>query len=146
MVLSDPQAHPSREPIWHAEFRRRRARDLEPLVTAELLAELLANPIGLAGDQSEDLGQVLNFLRAEAPMDGRAFVYVEIPGERYRVARLRGLGTEPEFDGPVFASEAEAIAAVAGERLNALGTGVPGQAHASLDGARSEQGEEGIGR
>ena len=121
MTLKDPRAYRSREFIWMDKFRRRRVAELSPHVTEALLAELSDDPKGSRGDHSDELSQVINFVRNEAPMAGRAFVYVEEPNRSYRLARMRGRGKAPDLDGPSFASEAEAVAAVIIERLEVLG-------------------------
>lgn len=102
-------------------FRRRRIAELAPLVTDTVLAELARDPKGIRYDHSDALTQILNFIRNETPMPGRAFVYVEAPHSAYRVARMQGRGAAPRLDGPLFATEAEAVTAVILERLQVLG-------------------------
>lgn len=109
--------------MLHTSFIRRRVAELRSRVGTELVAEFERNPIGLNGDQSADLAELLNFLRAETPMQGRAFVYVERPGEAYRLARFQEFGRPPTL-GPTFRTEAEAAAAVIRDRLQALGISI----------------------
>lgn len=121
MTLQDPRAYPSREQMWLRHFTRRRLSELAPLVTETILQELARNPKGLEGDQSDALSQILNFLRNETPMRGRAFVYVQAPGRAYRLARLRGRGVPPDLEGPSFETEAAAVVAVMIDRLRTFG-------------------------
>lgn len=120
MTLTDPRSYASPEAMWMKHFVRRRAQELGPLVTEEVLAELAADPKGQISDQSDALAQVMNFVRTETPMVGRAFVFVEASGESYRLAWMRGT-SGPDLDGPTFATEGEAIVAVVSDRLGALG-------------------------
>lgn len=121
MALSDPRRYAPRETIWHEVFVRRRAAQLAPLVTPERLEDLRDNPREEHGDHDGVLSEIVNFVRGEAPMQARPFVFVDEPGRRYRLARMNGRGEPADVDGPLFATEQDAIIAVVRERLRTLG-------------------------
>lgn len=130
MSLKDPRAYPMREFAFFEHFTRRRVAALSSLVTPAVLDELERNPKGQKGDQSDALSQVLNFVRANAPMKGRPYVHVEEPHRAYRLARMRGRGRAPELvpEGPRYATEEEAVAAAIRDRLQIFGLPAKGGA------------------
>ena len=121
MPITNPRHYPDKSVAWTADFQRRRALELAPLVTAALLEEHRTDPRGEQTPHSYALKQVLDFIHNQ-PTDGKSFAYAARPYAEYRVGVMRARGLAPSIDETThYASEREAIHAVFIERLNTLG-------------------------
>ena len=125
MGVRTPSEHPDKAPDWYEEYDRRRRLEIRSLLTAEVISEHEANPLGYRHFHSPALQRVLNYLRSQ-PILGKYFVYASKPWQEYRIAAVVERGQPPHvFDEPVFATEEEAMHGVFLRRVEDL--------HASTD-------------
>ncbi|MGE0485228.1 MAG: hypothetical protein AB7Q81_13895 [Gammaproteobacteria bacterium] len=121
MPVTDPRRYCDKTIAWSAFFLHQRAAELAPLVTAEVLAEHLADPRGALGPHSHALRQILDFIHNQ-PTDGKSFAYAAVPYAEYKLGVMGARGTAPTIvDDETWASEREAVHAVFLERLRRLG-------------------------
>ena len=121
MPLRNPQDYRDKTADWLEFFAERRRAALKPLVTPALLAAHAEDPRGADTPHGPALQDVLNYLHNQ-PTAGKSFAYAEAPYARYRLGHMQGRGQPPVLnDGPVHASEREAVHAVFIARLVALG-------------------------
>ncbi|MEQ8660044.1 MAG: hypothetical protein RLW62_04445 [Gammaproteobacteria bacterium] len=121
MPIVDPLRYRDKTVAWWEFFLRRRAAELAPLVTAEVLAEHLADPRGERQPHSHALRQGLDFIHNQ-PTDGKSFAYAATPYAEYRLGVMHARGDAPTIVAdPTYASEREAVHAVFLERLHRLG-------------------------
>lgn len=121
MPLRHPHDYRDKTADWQDFFAARRRAALKPLVTPALLAEHAEDPRGADTPHSPALQDVLNYLHNQ-PTAGKSFAYAERPYARYRLGHMQGRGQPPVLsDGPLHASEREAVHAVFLARLVALG-------------------------
>ncbi len=121
MPITNPQHYPDKTAAWTADFQRRRALELAPLISASLLEEHRSDPRGEHTPHSYALKQVLDFIHNQ-PTDGKSFAYAARPYAAYQIGVMRARGVAPSIDETTqYASEREAIHAVFLERLQTLG-------------------------
>ncbi len=121
MPITNPRLYPDKSVTWTADFLRRRALELAPLVTSALLEEHRCDPRGEQSPHSYELKQVLDFIHNQ-PTDGKSFVYAQRPHVEYRVGVMRGRGLTPSIDETThYDTERDAIHAVFLDRLKTLG-------------------------
>ena len=121
MPITNPRLYPDKSVAWTADFLRRRALELAPLVTSALLEEHREDPRGEQTPHSYVLKQVLDFIHNQ-PTDGKSFAYAERPYAKYRVGIMRSRDATPSIDETThYDTEREAIHAVFLERLKTLG-------------------------
>jgi hypothetical protein len=95
---------------YYERFDRALRAELRALATEEVIAEHRANPLGARGPQSEPLRRLLNYFR-RLPQAGKHVVVAVEPWREYRLGVLSATRGEPPrlLDGPVFATEEEAL-------------------------------------
>ncbi|MFT4583743.1 MAG: hypothetical protein ACI915_001842 [Gammaproteobacteria bacterium] len=121
MPITNPRHYSDKTVAWTAEFLRRRALELAPLITSALLEEHAKDPRGTYTPHSYELKQVLDFIHNQ-PTDGKSFAYAVLPYAQYRLGIMRGRDVAPSIDDTTnYTSEHEAVHAVFLERLKTLG-------------------------
>lgn len=122
MAVSDPDRYRDRTADFMAMWHARRSAQVRELVTDELLAEHLADPVGEVNPHSNELTQVLNYLRM-APTAGKDFAYMTVPFERYRIGLISPRGDEVTYpdDDRTFDSQRDVEQAIFIRRLVRFG-------------------------
>ena len=120
MGLSSPSDYPDKSLLWYEAYDRRRRAEIRSLLTAEVIAEHEANPLGYRKFHSPTLQRVLNYFRAQ-PIPGKYFVYASEPWKQYRIAAVVDRAQPAKiFDKPVFATEEQAMHGVFLRRVEDL--------------------------
>ena len=121
MPITNPRNYPDKTVAWTAEFLRRRAAELAPLITSALIEEHKNDPRGTYTPHSYKLKQVLDFIHNQ-PTDGKSFAYAAQPYVEYRFGVMRGRDVAPSIDDTTnYTSEHDAVHAVFIDRLKTLG-------------------------
>ena len=121
MPLRDPGGYRDKSADWLDFFARQRQRELSIAITPELIQEHREDPRGGESRHSPALQDVLNHVHNQ-PTDGKTFVYVAVPYQKYYLGIMRARGTAPTImRDREFSSEQEAIHALFVHRLESLG-------------------------